>query len=260
MLIRSRIPQAVVAEVTEANRHPVPGMKKRLELNLVWTSQGIKLRWRIWHTSEFNAQYYSDEGGDEIIPEGTTMVAVYASMMKDGNVSVNPGGAARHPALPGNRYFSGSPNFVSIANVMSSSGLPVVYENEVQLPDQIDFHWSLFPLVVPRNKGEKDMQYHARVQAIYQALPVNNECIAVRSRIPQEVQDEIAAAARKALPDKISSSIIYLYFIWTDGGIKLRWRLLRVLPDGRHVDPREGGDDTASAAHWRASDAFNSYR
>jgi hypothetical protein len=245
VLIRSRIPQAVVDEVTEANRHPVPGMKKHLELNLVWTSQGIKLRWRIWNTPDFNAQYDSHEGGDEIIPEGTTMIAVYASMMKDVNVSVNPGGAARHPALPGQGYFSGSPNFVSMANVESSSGLTVAYENEAQLPQSIDFNWRLFPLVVPRNKGETDTQYQARVQAIYQALPVNNERIPVRSRIPQDVQDEIAAAARKALPDQVSSSIIYLYFIWTDGGIKLRWRLMRVQPDGRHVYPREGGDELA---------------
>jgi hypothetical protein len=246
VLIRSRIPQAVVDEVTEANRHPVPGMKKRLQLNLVWTSQGIKLRWRIWHTPEFNAQYDSHEGGDEIIPEGTTMVATYGSMMKDGNVSVNPGWAiARHPALPGQGYFSGTPNFVSTANAMSGGGLAVAYENEAQLPLWIDFDWRVYPLVVPRNKGEQDTQYHARVQAMYQALPVHNERVAVRSRIPQDVQDEIAFAARKALPDKVSGSIIYLYFIWTDGGIKLRWRLLRVLPDGRHVYPREGGDELA---------------
>jgi hypothetical protein len=246
VLIRSRIPQAVVDEVTEANRHPVLGIKKRLQLNLVWTSQGIKLRWRIWHTPDFNAQYDSHEGGDEIIPEGTTMVAIYASMMKDGNVSVNPGWAvARHPALPGNGYFSGSPNFVSTANPMSGGGLAVAYENEAQLPLWIDFEWRLYPLVVPRNKGEKDTQYHARVQAIYESLRVNNERIAVRSRIPQDVQDEIAFAARNALPDKVSNSIIYLYFLWTDGGIKLRWRLLRVLPDGRHVYPREGGDELA---------------
>jgi hypothetical protein len=249
--IRSRIPQAVVDQVTEENRHPVRGQdtEKRLQINLVWTSQGIKMHWRLWHTPSFNAQYYSHEGGDQIIPEGQAMVAVYASTIKDDTVSVGPGHAiTRHPALPDKDRFSGSPNFVSTVRPMSGGGLVVAYERDAQLPEWVDFDWRLFPLVVPRNKGEKDAQYEARVQAIYRALPVHNERVAVRSLIPQDVQDEIAAAARNAVPDKVSNSMMFIYFIWTDSGIKLRWRLLRMLPDGRHVYPREGGDELASPA------------
>jgi hypothetical protein len=244
VMIRSRIPQSVVDEVIEASRHPVKryGTEKSLELNLVWTTQGIKLRWRIWHKPKFKAQYYSHEGGDEIIPEGKTMIAVYVNTIKDKNFSVVLGRPKRHPVLANGHYFSGSPTFAYTENPLSGGGLVVAYEKEQQLPEWIDFDWRLFPLVIPRKPDEADAVYDSRVDAIYRSLPVKNQRVAVRSRIPQEVQDEIAAAARNAKPNKLSDSIIFIYFIWTESGIKLRWRLLRILPDGSHVYPREGGD------------------
>ena len=246
VLIRNRIPQEVVDEVTEASRHPVKryGTEKSLEIDLVWTSQGIRLRWRIWHKPQFNDQYYSHEGGDEIIPDGKTMIAIYANTMKDKNFSVNPGRMpTRHPAPRNGQFFSGSPNFADTANPLSGGGLVVAYENEPQLPESVDFDWRLFPLSVPRNSGEPDSEYDARTRAIFLSLPGKKESVAVRSRIPQDVQDEIANTARKAMPDKVSDSIIFIYFIWTDNGIKLHWRLLHILPDGRHLYPREGGDE-----------------
>ena len=246
VLIRNRIPQEVVDEITEASRHPVKryGTEKSLAINLVWTSQGIRLRWRIWHKPQFNDQYYSHEGGDEIIPDGKTMIAIYANTMKDNNFSVNPGRMpTRHPAPRNGHLFSGSPSFAYTANPLSGGGLVVAYENEAQLPEWVDFDWRLFPLSVPRKSGEPDSEYDARTRAIFLSLPANNERVAVRNRIPQEVQDEIANAARNAMPDKVSDSIIFIYFIWTDNGIKLYWRLLHILSDGRHIYPREGGDE-----------------
>jgi len=246
VLIRSRIPQDVVDEVTEASRHPVKryGVEKHLLLNFVWTTQGIKLRWRIWHTPRFNIQYYSHEGGDEIIPEGKTMIAVYANTITDKNFTVDPGRAiTRYPALANGHHFSGSPSFAYTEKPLSGGGMVVTYEQEEQLPEWVDFDWRLFPLSVPRRSDESDEEYETRARSIFAMLPVKNERVAVRSRIPKDVQDEIAAAARNAQPNKVSDSIIFIYFIWTDSGIKFHWRLLRILPDGRHVYSREGGDE-----------------
>jgi hypothetical protein len=39
------------------------------------------------------------------------------------------------------------------------------------------------------------------------------------------------------------SSVIYLYFVWTESGVKLHWRLKRSRPDGTFVSVREGGDE-----------------
>jgi hypothetical protein len=46
----------------------------------------------------------------------------------------------------------------------------------------------------------------------------------------------------------VASSLIYLYFIWTESGIKLHWRLKRSLPDGAFVSVREGGDELTQVA------------
>lgn len=257
--IRSRVPAELVNKVIEQNRHSVKGhgAQASIEIFLIWTDYGIKLRWQIWHTPAFHAQYFSHQGGDEIVPSGTTMIAAYSNTKKDDSFTVNPGSPGkppiRHPASASGLNFSGSSSFAYTRNPISGGEKLVAFESELQLPEWVDFNWRFFPISIPRKSGEADTDYDTRTTAIYRSVAIASERILVRSRIPLDVQDEIAAATHNAQPNKAASSVIYLYFIWTDTGIKLHWRLKRSLSDGSFVSVREGGDELTHEGQRSAS-------
>jgi hypothetical protein len=252
VFIRSRVPADVVSAAVEANRHTRKGQlnEASIEVYFVWTDYGIKLRWAIWHRP--GVQYYSHQGGDEIVPSGTTMIAAYSSTIKNDKYTVGLADEypARYPAATGSgTFFSGSPGLAYTNKPLSGGEMPVAFESEPELPEWVDFRWTLFPTAALSPKsGETDTAFHWRSLAFYSAFPRKSERIFVRSRIPQEVRDEIAAATRNAQPHKVASSLIYLYFIWTESGIKLHWRLKRSLPDGAFVSVREGGDELTQVA------------
>lgn len=85
VFIRNRVPSELLNKVIEANRHSVKGHGAEASIGIyfIWTDYGIKLRWHIWYTPAYNGQYYSDEGGDEIVPSGTTMIAAYSNSIKN---------------------------------------------------------------------------------------------------------------------------------------------------------------------------------
>ncbi|MDP3670958.1 MAG: hypothetical protein Q8R69_14860 [Telluria sp.] len=254
VFIRSRVPVELVNKVIEANRHTVKGHVTEASIGVyfIWTDYGIKLRWQIWHRPAFNGQYYSDEGGDEIVPSGTTMIAAYSNSIKNDRFTVAPGShnmfPTRYPAYASGSFFSGAPAFAYTNKPVSGGEKLMAFESEPELPEWVEFNWGLFPILIPRKSGESDSAYSVRISDIYDSLEKRHERIEVRSRIPQKVQDEITAATRNAQPHNASSSLIYLYFIWTDSGIKLHWRLKRSLPDGSFISVREGGDELTQAA------------
>lgn len=250
VFIRSRIPANVVSAVVEANRHTPKGEldEASVQVWFIWTDYGIKLRWAIWH--RLGAQYYSHQGGDEIVPAGATMIAAYSNAIKNDALTIDPGGTSsdgrprRYPASASGSVFSGSPNIAYTNRPISGGEMLMAFESEPELPEYVEFKWRSPPTAVPpREAGESLTAYHLRFNAIYGALPSKRERVEVRSRIPQEVRDEINGATRNALPHKLPSSVIYLYFIWTDSGIKLHWRLKRSKPDGTFMTVRDGGDD-----------------
>jgi hypothetical protein len=249
VFIRSRVPAELVNKVIEANRHAVKGHGAEASIGIyfIWTDYGIKLRWQIWHKPAFNGQYYSDEGGDEIVPSGTTMIAAYSNSIGDDSFKVDPASSGnpprRQPASASGLIFSTSSSFAFTKNPTSGGEKLVAFENEPQLPEWVEFDWGLLPISIPRKSGESNSDYEARITPLFNAVPVKNQCVQVRSRIPQEVQEEIATATHNAQPHKAATSLIYLYFVWTDSGIKLYWRLKHSLPDGSFVSVREGGDE-----------------
>ncbi|MFC5551533.1 hypothetical protein [Massilia aerilata] len=253
VLIRDRVPTEVVTSVIEANRHTPKDQlnKASIQVYFVWTDYGIKFRWEIWHRQ--GSQYYSHQGGDEVTPAGTTMIAAYSNAIENNKIVVDPGGPGgpatggrprRYPASASGSVFSGSPGFAYTDKPFSGGEKPMVFESEQELPEWVDFKWALLPdAEIPRKRGESESAYHWRCLEISSARPRKSERVLVRSRIPQEVRNEISIATRNAQPYKVASSLIYLYFIWTDSGIKLHWRLRRSRPDGTFVSIREGGDE-----------------
>jgi hypothetical protein len=101
----------VVSSVIDANSHTPKGQLNdaSIQIYFIWTDYGIKLRWEIWHRQ--GAQYYSHQGGDEIAPAGTTMIAAYSNAIENYKVAVDPGGPGtdgrprRHPASASGSVF-----------------------------------------------------------------------------------------------------------------------------------------------------------
>jgi hypothetical protein len=248
VFIRNRIPTEVVNAVIDANRHAPKGRlnEASIQIFFIWTEYGIKLRWQIWHRPPSGVQYYSHQGGDEIVPAGTTMIASYASTIKKEKymVALTDGYPIRYPASASGTFFSGGSGLGYTNSPIHGGGKLVAFESEPELPEWIDLRWALFPTAaISQKSDESSTAFHWRSLAFYSAVPRKNERILVRSRVPQEVRDEITAATRNAQPHKIASSLIYIYFIWTENGIKLHWRLKRSQPDGSFISVREGGDE-----------------
>lgn len=247
VFVRSRVPAEVVNAAIEINRHTQRGQvaEASVKLSFIWTDDGIKLRWELWHRT--GVQYYSHQGGDEIVPAGKTMIAAYSSTIEDDKhiVGLADGYPVRHPAAPNHgTFFSGGPGLGYTNRPVSGGEKPVAFESEPELPEWVDFRWALFPTTdIAHKPGESETAYYWRSLASYSAVPRKNERVLVRSRIPQEVRDEIANATGNVQPHKVASSVLYLYFVWTDSGIKLHWRLKRSWPDGSFVTVREGGDE-----------------
>lgn len=67
VMVRDRIPQAVVDEVMEAKRKRQYGKlpDKKIWVYFIWTASGVKFRWRLWDTSKHPRQPELS-GGDEI--------------------------------------------------------------------------------------------------------------------------------------------------------------------------------------------------
>jgi hypothetical protein len=259
VFVRSRVPPELVSAATEIDRQTPRSQlaAASVKLSFIWTDRGIKLRWELWHRT--GVQYYSHQGGDEIVPAGKTMIAVYSSTIEDDKhiVGLADGYPVRHPAAPYyGTFFSGAPGLGYTNRPLSGGEKPVAFESEPELPEWVDFRWALFPKAdVARNPGESETAYYWRSLAIYAAVPRKNERVLVSSRIPQGVRDEITAATRNAQPHKVASSVLYLYFVWTDSGIKLHWRLKRSQPDESFRTVLEGGDEISPPTERRHSGA-----
>ena len=253
VFIRDRVPADVVTAAIEANRDALKHQlaPASIEIFFIWTDYGIKLRWQIWHRPASEIQYYSHQGGDEIVPAGITMIASYSNTIKNDKYIVSSADVdpTRYPASANGTFFPGSPGLAYTNKPISGGEYLAAFESDPQLPEWIELRWALFPpAAISPKSGESDTAYHWRSIAFYSAFPRKNERVLIRSRIPQEVRDEITAAARNAEPHKVPGSVIYLYFVWTSNGIKLHWRLKRSRPDGTFICVREGGDEISQIA------------
>ncbi len=97
-----------------------------------------------------------------------------------------------------------------------------------ELPEWVEFVWSepVYP-EEPKQTLEE-----------YRALPQKTERVPVRSRVPQDVVAEVMEAKRNREPHKLPEKMLWVYFIWSEDGIKLRWRLT-----SKCCDERSGGDE-----------------
>jgi hypothetical protein len=95
------------------------------------------------------------------------------------------------------------------------------------LPEWVEFDWT-----------EPDYgTTYTREQL--RAMPVKKARVPVRSRVPQDVVDEVVASNRQRQAGQLSEGSLWIYFVWFDSGVKFRWELR----SGCCEKLRAGGDD-----------------
>jgi hypothetical protein len=101
-----------------------------------------------------------------------------------------------------------------------------------QLPDWVEFSWA--EPVYPEDPKQTLEQYRA--------LPRKTQRVMVRERVPQEVVEEVVRSRRAAPNGKLPDTMLYIYFVWTDDGVKFYWRLEGTNSRGGTELRRSGGD------------------
>ena len=112
-----------------------------------------------------------------------------------------------------------------------------------ELPQWVEFEWTEWPYPAPPPPTEPSalQTWNDRVDLLTRTLPHKRARVAVQSRVPQDVIDEVLASNRQRAPNALPDKDLWVYFIWYETGIKFRWRLLQ----GCCKMLREGGDELA---------------
>lgn len=168
---------------------------------------------------------------------GPGMIVTFNNVIKGKKVDVLQGRTSNGVPFvtPGSLGSSTNPNPMSGGKIMGAA------PDGRELPEWVEFEWTEWPYPSPpQPKDPIALQaWNDRVDFLSRTLPRQRARVAVRSRVPQDVVDEVLASnkrtAQNALPDKS----LWVYFVWYETGIKFRW----ILKPGCCKVLREGGDD-----------------
>lgn len=109
------------------------------------------------------------------------------------------------------------------------------------LPDWLDFAWQepSYPGPQPSDFATRE-DYSKYVFDEKASLPLKTQRVFISSRIPPEIVQEVTYS-RSHIPkgQLLPEKMLWIYFIWTDDGIKFRWRMSCDKPCER----KEGGDE-----------------
>lgn len=153
------------------------------------------------------------------------MIVTFTSLTQGRSISI------KSTRLPNGRAFS-NPGGVGgrrPSNWRSSGATMGVAGDNRELPEWVEFEWSE-PVYPEDPKQTLDE---------YRALPRKTQRVPIRDRIPQDVVEEVIQSRRAASAGKLPDKKLWVYFVWTDLGIKFHWRLI----SGASTELRSGGDD-----------------
>lgn len=111
------------------------------------------------------------------------------------------------------------------------------------LPEWVEFTWKEWPYPdagppMPTEAAALHA-WNEEVKAMSRALPIKTARVPVKSRVPQDVVDEVLTSNRRAAPGTLPDEMLWVYFIWYETGIKFRWSLEQGCCNVR----KSGGDD-----------------
>jgi hypothetical protein len=109
------------------------------------------------------------------------------------------------------------------------------------LPEWVDFEWQEppYPGLHPENFVNREA-FSTAVHNLFNALPVKTQRVQVRDRVPLDVVQEAVNARDQTPRGKVPDKLLWVYFVWTEQGIKFHWELIG---DTQVAPLREGGDD-----------------
>jgi len=95
------------------------------------------------------------------------------------------------------------------------------------VPEWLDFEWqeTSYPGLQPKDFATKE-GYSKYVSDERATLPLKTQRVFISSRIPPEVVQEVTYS-RSHIPkgQHLPEKMLWIYFIWTDDGIKFRWEM-----------------------------------
>lgn len=108
------------------------------------------------------------------------------------------------------------------------------------LPAWIEFTWQELPYPSrPRESFATDDAWGAYVDEAFRAAPLKTARVKVAEKVPVWALEEVAKSRVATPPDELPDKMLWLHFIWTTDGIKVRWKIHNSERGGKSP---EGGD------------------
>jgi hypothetical protein len=154
----------------------------------------------------------------------------------------------KNSILPDGKEFPNAGSFGYARNPLDGGATEGAAPDGRQLPEWVEFSWKEPPnLLVQKDlqpgPPEAIAEENARVAGIFKLLPIKTQRVLIRSRVPQDIEDEVMESNRRKQPGSLADKALRIYFIWTEEGIKFHWRLWYRPEAGPSSYPREGGDE-----------------
>lgn len=165
------------------------------------------------------------------------MIVTFTNIVKGKNIHVQDA-----------RTSTGStfPNPGSIAYSVRGSGKTMgAAPDGRELPEWVEFSWQEWPYPFPSRptRPQERQDWDSEVESLRRSLPWKTERVLVRSRIPQDAVQEVVESKRQAMPGKLPSKRLWIYFEWAEGGIQFHWQLEERIAAGGSRVLQEGGDE-----------------
>jgi hypothetical protein len=170
--------------------------------------------------------------------DGPGMITSYGSTMEGRSASVRaitfPSGKSRKSDI---RVTGGKKH-----NWRQSVGATEGISGDTRgLPEWLDFEWQepSYPGLEPEDFPSREA-YSKAVAEKYSKLTTKTQRVLISSRIPPEVVQEVTFS-RSHIPkgQLLPEKMLWIFFIWTDDGIKFRWEMSCDKP----CVEKEGGDE-----------------
>ncbi|MEW6707800.1 MAG: hypothetical protein AB1430_23390 [Pseudomonadota bacterium] len=160
-------------------------------------------------------------------PAGPGMIVTFASLKKGVSVAIK---SAR---LPNGAAFAHAGSFGPNKEWKGGGATMGAAPDGRELPEWVEFEW--IEPVYPEDSKQTLEEYRA--------LPRHKQRVLIRGRVPQEAVEEVMQAKRNAPRGSLPEKTLWVYFVWTDDGIKFRWEVYREpKAPGEASVSRSGGD------------------
>lgn len=108
------------------------------------------------------------------------------------------------------------------------------------LPAWIEFTWQELPYPgQPRESFATEDAWGDYVRDVYRAAPLKTGRVKIAEKVPAWALEEVAKSRAVTPSHELPDKMLWLHFVWTTEGIKVRWKIHN---SERGGDSPEGGD------------------